>query len=159
MAMYPADMAAKKKAKKTAPARKSGVLPKKKKKAPKGPLAATPGAARPPAAPTRFTAAGNAYLPRMYKDRYYPDALVDKVRTQLEELVAFLEKGTPAPDAIQVRCDAFTDAVNGLEGEFDDAGSELETVAREDIAETVAKIFDTYGVTLDPEEALRNREW
>jgi hypothetical protein len=90
----------------------------------------------------------------MSKDRYYPPASVEKVKAELVKLVDFLEGG-PRPVAdVQAFCDTMTEAINGLEDEM-----ELETVAREDIAETVGHVFDTYGVEIDLEEALRNREW
>jgi hypothetical protein len=143
-------------AKRAAPKRATAKKVAAKKVAAKR-AAARKTAAPPEAAPTasRF----GAYLPQMYKDRYYPDALVDKVKAQLAGLVALLEQGPQSLDAVQARCDEMTDGINGLEEEFVEADSELETVAREDIAETVARILAAYGVDLDLETALRNREW
>jgi len=46
-----------------------------------------------------------------------------------------------------------------LQGEFDEAGSELETVARDSIAATVIAILDYFGVDIDIETALRERDW
>jgi hypothetical protein len=108
---------------------------------------------------TRFSAAGYEYLVAMTADAYYPPPLVAKVRAELEGLVAFLEDQPRSLDEIQARCDAITEAINGLEEEFADAESEIETVARDDIATTVIQIFEVYGIDLDVETALRNREW
>ena len=179
-------MAAKKKAKSPGKARKatrtSSASPPKKK----GPPAKTPAkrtAAKKPAAkkaarrsavekspagvtaasaartPSGFGEPGNDYLPQMYKDCYYPVALVDKVKEQLAGLVALLEQGPHPDDVVQAKCDEMTDAINALEEEFDEEGSELETVAREDIAETLGRIFEAYDVELELEDALRKREW
>lgn len=135
-----------------------------KKKAPKKTVSKRPSltahpAARPVETPSRFVAASHGYLPDMYRSSFYPDPLVDKVRDQLASIVAYLDEGKHSSHALQTRCDAMTDAINELGDAFFDAGSELETVAREDIAATLRKIFATYGVTMDIEHALRKREW
>jgi hypothetical protein len=128
----------------------------KKTKTPKKKAHAKPKAT---ARATRFIAAGHAYLPAMYADDYYPNAVVDRVKAQLEGLVAFLEVGKRSLADVQAKCDAVTEAINALEEEFDAAGSEIETVAREDIGDTVGRILVTYDVAIDVETAIRNRDW
>ncbi len=108
---------------------------------------------------SKFTDAGHAYLPGMYQDSYFPGPLVDQVMHQLEALVVFLEEQPRSVDEVQARCDAMTDVINDLQDTFAEHGSELETGARDDIATTLAAILTTYGVELDLEDALRNRDW
>ena len=50
-------------------------------------------------------------------------------------------------------------AINRLEEEFDAAGSELDTVARDCIATDVIYILEWFEIDLDVEDALREREW
>jgi chromosome segregation ATPase len=108
---------------------------------------------------SKFTDAGRAYLPDMTRDAYYPPHVVAKVREQLERLVEWLEQAPRSNAEIQMRCDVMTENINELEGEFDEAGSEIETVAREDIAATVSAIFEVYGVTVSTEDAIGARNW
>ena len=98
-------------------------------------------------------------LSGMYQDPYFPDFLVDKVRTALEKLIAYLEPQTHSLHEIQNCLDAITDAINDLQGDFEENNSEIETAARDDIAVSVEKILDFYGIDIDLETALRNRDW
>lgn len=50
-------------------------------------------------------------------------------------------------------------ALNDLQEKFDESGSEIETVARDCIEETVGYILDWFGIPIDPEEAIRERDW
>ena len=43
--------------------------------------------------------------------------------------------------------------------EFDENDSEIETVARECIAATVAYILEWFNIPIDTEEAIRERDW
>ena len=70
-------------------------------------------------------------LDEMYQDDYYP---------------AF-----PLDEAV---C-----GINDLQEEFDENDSEIETVARECIAATVAYILEWFGIPIDTEEAIRERDW
>ena len=49
--------------------------------------------------------------------------------------------------------------INDLQEEFDEHDSEIETVARECIAATVAYILEWFGIPIDTEEAIRERDW
>lgn len=108
---------------------------------------------------SKFTAAGRAYLPGMSSDTYFPPPLVAKVRDQMERLVEWIEETPRSQDEVQMRCDVMVDMINALEDEFMAAGSEIETGARDDIAETVMAIFEVYEIDLDIEDALRERNW
>jgi len=74
-------------------------------------------------------------LDEMYRDEYYPDFLVDKVK---DEAVC---------------------GINDLQEEFDENDSEIETVARDCIGVTIAYILEWFGIPIDTEEAIRERDW
>ena len=69
-------------------------------------------------------------LEEMYQDGYFPDFLVEAV------------------------C-----AINDLQEEFDENDSEIETVARDCIGESVGYILAWFGIPIDVEEAIRERDW
>ena len=98
-------------------------------------------------------------LKDMYSDEYFPRHLVDKIADAIKEVALFLESGPHPTDEIQTRLDQMTDRINELEEEFEDNESELETVARDSIGETVEAVLKFYDVEIDIEEAIRNREW
>lgn len=99
------------------------------------------------------------YLGDMYKDGYFPDFLVDKIKIILKKVVSILEKGETNLEAIQGEFDQATIAINNLEEEFNNNESELETAAREAIGDTVYRILEHYKIGIDVEEALRERDW
>lgn len=98
-------------------------------------------------------------LADMYQDGYFPDFLVDKVRDQVEEVVAFLETGESDVIKIQDKFDKMTEAINNLQEEFEENDSELETGARESIGETVEYILRWFNIDIDVEDAIRERDW
>ena len=65
------------------------------------------------------------------------------------------------PQKIQARADEVTKNINTLADEFDEADSEIETVARESIAETFYLILKEYGLEedFDIEELIAERDW
>lgn len=99
------------------------------------------------------------YLEDMYKDSYYPTFLVDKVKKSIEEVVLFLESGTYSIAEIQAKLDEMTIAINDLQEEFDENGSDLETVAREAIGMTVEALLTFFEVDIDVETAIQERDW
>jgi len=98
-------------------------------------------------------------LSGMYRDGYFPDFLVDKVKAELEGVIAFLETGETDLEAVQDRFDQMTLAINDLEEEFEENDSELETVARESIGGSVAYILEWFDIPIDVEDAIRERDW
>ncbi|YCU93449.1 DUF5713 family protein [Fusobacterium sp. THCT13E1] len=95
----------------------------------------------------------------MYRDDYYPDFLVDKIADEIKKVIAFLENGTHTYEEIQEKFDIMTIAINDLEEEFEDNESEIETVARESIGAAVDYILEWFGIAIDVEEAIGEREW
>jgi len=99
------------------------------------------------------------YLADMYEDGYFPDFLVDKIKTLLQGVVTYLENGEHSLEDIQSKFDEMTESINVLNEEFYENESELETVARESIGETVDYILQHFSLDIDVEEAIRNRDW
>ena len=85
--------------------------------------------------------------------------LVEKVRGEILSLIRLLEEGETDREAIQKELDRMTRAINDLKEEFDENDSEIETVARESIAVTVRDILGWFGIDIDTETALRERDW
>lgn len=98
-------------------------------------------------------------LEEMYQDGYFPDFLVDKVKAELQKVIDLLERGETDREAVQEKLDEAVCAINGLQEEFDENDSEIETVARDCIGESVAYILAWFGIPIDVEEAIRERDW
>lgn len=99
------------------------------------------------------------FLPDMYADSYFPTSEVDKVKAAIQQVVTFLEKGGASTKKIQKKLDEMTLTINELQNDFADNGSELETGARESIAETVERVLAYFEVAIDIEDALGERDW
>ena len=95
----------------------------------------------------------------MYKDEYFPDFLVDKVKAEIEKVINILEEGETDTEIIQDKLDEIICAINELQYEFDENNSEIETVARDCIGETVGYILEWFNIPIDIEEAIRERDW
>ena len=98
-------------------------------------------------------------LDEMYQDEYFPDFLVDKVKSELQKVIALLETGETDVGVIQEKLDEMVCAINGLQEEFDENGSEIETAARDCIGENVSYALEWFGIPIDVEEAIRERDW
>ena len=101
------------------------------------------------------------FLPGMYAGSYFPKAQVDKVKNVLLSLCAAIEQDRPASvEQFLKLTHAATEAINDLADEFYENGSELETVAREVMADDFAFIAKAYGFgQVDIEEIIAPREW
>lgn len=104
---------------------------------------------------------GHPFLRSLYRDDYYPDQVVDRGREILLRLCERIEAERPADlAALYVLTHAATDEFNDLQDEFEAAGSEIETVAREEIAEEFWFVAHAYGFTdADVEELIATRDW
>lgn len=98
-------------------------------------------------------------LDEMYQDEYYPNFLVDQVKAELQKIIDLLESGETDTGVIQEKLDRAVCAVNDLQDEFDENDSEIETVARDCIGTTVGYILEWFGIPIDVEEAIRERDW
>lgn len=77
----------------------------------------------------------------------------------MENVIEFLETGERDSKEIQSKFDEMTLAINDLQEEFEENESELETVARESIAETVEYILEWLNIDIDVEDAIGERDW
>lgn len=98
-------------------------------------------------------------LDKMYQDEYYPDFIVNKVKDEIQKVIELLENGETDIEIIQVKLDEAVCAINDLQEEFWDNNSEIETMARDCIGETVVYMLDWFNILIDVEEALRERDW
>ena len=98
-------------------------------------------------------------LDEMYQDDYYPAFLVDKVKDELQKVIDLLESGETDTEVIQNTLDKAVCRINNLQDEFYENDSEIETVARDCIGDTVAYILDWFDILIDTEEAIRERDW
>ncbi|MEV5843289.1 DUF5713 family protein [Streptomyces sp. NPDC051985] len=104
---------------------------------------------------------GHAFLAGLYRDGYFPDRVVDRGRDILLRLCERIEADRPADlPALYVLTHAATEEFNALEAEFEAAGSEIETVAREEIGGDFWVVAQAYGFAdADIEELIAPREW
>ena len=98
-------------------------------------------------------------LDEMYQDAYFPDFLVDKVKDELQKVIDLLESGETDTEVIQKKLDEMTCAINDLQEEFDENDSEIEMVARDCIGVSVGYVLEWFGIPIDMEEAIRERDW
>ena len=101
------------------------------------------------------------FLKGMYEDGYFPDFLVDKGRDILVNLCREIESKKPASlEQLYPITHDYTDKLNDLAEEFYEHESEIETVAREYIAEDFEVIAAAYGFEdADVEELIATRDW
>lgn len=98
-------------------------------------------------------------LAEMYQDDYYPAFLVDKISALLRKVVALLENDETDLKVIQSALDEAVEGINDLQAEFEENDSEIETVARDTIGETVAYILEWFDIDIDIEDAIGARDW
>ncbi|MGW7101608.1 DUF5713 family protein [Streptomyces sp. NPDC054838] len=110
---------------------------------------------------TNQQVAEHGMLRRLYDDPYFPDHVLGRGRAILMGLCERIEAERP-PDlaALYVLTHAATEAFNLLEADFEAAGSGIDTVAREEIAEDFWFVASAYGFAdADIEELIATREW
>ncbi|MQS16921.1 hypothetical protein F7Q99_33220 [Streptomyces kaniharaensis] len=101
------------------------------------------------------------FLRALYADDYYPDAVVDQGRDILLRLCERIEAERPSDLAALYALTAVaTEEFNVLQEAFEAADSEIETVAREEIAEDFAFIAEAYDFPgADVEGLIAARDW
>lgn len=94
-------------------------------------------------------------------DDYYPRPVLDQGRSVLLDLCGRIEAEQPADlAALYVLTGAATQRFNELEAGFEAAGSMIDTVAREAIAEEFWFVASAYGFAdADVEKLIAAREW
>lgn len=110
---------------------------------------------------TNQTIVNHGFLKGMYSDSYFPDPVVDLGVAVLLRLCERVEAERPADLAALYALTAVaTEEFNALEEDFAAAGSEIETVAREVIAEDFLFVATAYGFAdADMEELVAWRDW
>ena len=99
-------------------------------------------------------------LDEMYQDNYYPCFSGGQGKGRASEgHRPCWRAAKPTPEVVQETLDEAVCGINDLQEEFDENDSEIETVARECIAATVAYILEWFGIPIDTEEAIRERDW
>ncbi|GAB7533720.1 DUF5713 family protein [Pseudomonas sp. 3A(2025)] len=103
----------------------------------------------------------HVFLQGMYADDYFPDEVVDLCKDVLIDLCRQIEQQKPADlEALYVLSHAATERLNGLQETFEEHGSEIESTARDALAEDFAWIATAYGFAeADLEELTAPREW
>jgi hypothetical protein len=103
----------------------------------------------------------HTFLAELYQDSYYPDHVVDKGKEILLRMCDRIEAERPANlEALYAITHAATEEFNELQDAFDEAGSELETVARDAIGMDFDFIASAYGYAdADIEELIATRDW
>ena len=101
------------------------------------------------------------FLEVLYEDEYFPNHVLDKAKAILVRLCERLEAEPPADvEALHVLTHAATEAFHDLEEECEAAGSEIGTVAREELCGDLYNIAAAYGFSdVDPEELAGPRNW
>ncbi|MEV3909962.1 DUF5713 family protein [Streptomyces canus] len=99
----------------------------------------------------------HSFLEALYRDGYYPDRAVDRGKEILLRLCERIEADRPADlAALYVLTQAATEEFNDLQ----DDDFDIETVAREEIAENFWFVADAYGFAdADVEELIATRDW
>ncbi|WP_444930916.1 DUF5713 family protein [Microbulbifer sp. SSSA002] len=99
-------------------------------------------------------------LKEMYRDGWFPNHLVDRVKGVLIEICRKIESGNPKnEEELYVITHRATEKINDLQSDFEEEGSEIETVARDSIAVSFGKVAEAYGFEVDLEELIAPRDW
>jgi hypothetical protein len=100
-------------------------------------------------------------LADMYADDYFPNFLVDKIKAILLELCEQIESEQPKDEESLLKLThGATERTNELAAEFEENDSELETGAREAMAEEFGFIVRSYGFEdVDIEDVIAPRDW
>jgi hypothetical protein len=100
------------------------------------------------------------FLAEMQEDDYFPPALIEKGQQILVRLCEAIEVQVPdSLEKLYVLTHAATEEFNVLAEEFQESGSEIETVARDNIGVDFAYVAKAYGFEADGEELIATREW
>lgn len=84
---------------------------------------------------------------------------MDKIKHLLVEGVKLLESGESDLNIIQEKFDEIVLKINDLQDEFFENDSDIETMARESIGQTVIDIIEHFGLDVDVETLIREHDW
>lgn len=106
--------------------------------------------------PTNPIINNRVFLKDLISDDYFPSGMMKKGQQILSELCYQIEQQKPSDADVLKLTHLATERFNELEEEFE---GDIETIAREAIADDFAFILTTYGYAIDIEEAIAPREW
>lgn len=96
----------------------------------------------------------SSYVSDLFQDEYYPNVLVSKIKTSLEKVVAYLENGGRNKRTLQSKFDTAIEEINALQDAFHKQNSELETVARDSIEQTIIDMIRHFNLEIEPASAM-----
>ena len=99
------------------------------------------------------------FLEEMHGDKYYPSYLVEKGKYILLTLCKEIETEKPVSDEeVYLLTSAAIVKFNNLSVELENQGSDIDTVAKENIAMDIDFILRAYGYDLSFEQAYAQRD-
>lgn len=98
-------------------------------------------------------------LADMRSDAYYPPFLVNEIAALLQNFMLYLQSGPHTYGEIQEQLDLLVEQINNMQQAFYDNGSDIETIARESIADTIYNILQKAQIQIEIEQAIRMRDW
>lgn len=102
----------------------------------------------------------HSFLKDMYRDPYFPNHLVDKIKVILLDFCHSLESQQfQNLNTLYTLSHKATKRINELQEEFHKAGSEIETAARESICYDFDTCARAYGFVADVEQLVAPRKW
>ena len=102
----------------------------------------------------------HSFLSCMYSDPYFPKFLVDKCSDILINLCNEIEQTKPQNlKELYILTHKATNQINDLQEEFFMNDSEIETGARECLAEDFEFISNAYNFKADAETLIETRDW
>lgn len=98
-------------------------------------------------------------LEELYEDTYYPDFLVDRIKTYLLDFINYLETEPKILKEIEDKIYELVLNVQNLQYDFLDNHSELDTLARECLTRDLEYIIKWFKLPINIEAVLAEREW
>lgn len=96
----------------------------------------------------------NNLLKPMFEDDYYPNNLVEKIKQELQKLISSVQTAVQTKAPLQPLFDQFCQGLNAMEQDFLAQESDLETQARDYIAQDIEGIIQHFKLNIDLETAL-----
>lgn len=98
-------------------------------------------------------------LEELYEDTYYPDFLVDKIKTLLIDFINYLETKPKNLAEVEDKIYDLVQNVQNLQYDFLDNHSELDPLARECLTRDLEYIIKWFKLPINIEKVLAEREW
>ena len=99
------------------------------------------------------------FLGNMYWDNYFLNHIVDKGKAIFLKFCKKKRKGNPKGEVVYKFTHTDTISFNNLNNKFCESGSEIETVAMDNIGNDIKFILKAYDYNLDIEDAIAPGDW